>query len=377
MADRVLIVDDDTMVGEVLRETIGINGYDCSYVSTASRALTTLRTEPEFALLVADIHMPGKSGLELLKEVKREKPEVEVIMITGAADLDGAILALKLGAYDFIKKPFEGEVVATAVARAIEKVHLARENEQYRLHLERMVEVKSRALIDRTQALLRKSEDLRRAYIDTLNVIANSIEAKDSYTLGHTWRVSRYAQEIALELGWPRSRLEEIQMGGVLHDIGKIGIPDEILKKPAQLSVEEYDVMKRHPEIGARLLEGIEFLAPIIPYILHHQERFDGRGYPDGLRGEEIPEEGRLMAVADTFDAMTSTRVYRPRRSPEIACDEIRRFSGTQFDPRMVDAFFRAYDKGKIDEILRTGIDQTSFEHDCLVHAAGGDVACN
>ena len=377
MRDRVLIVDDEIMVGEVLRETIGCNGYPCTSVSTADEAMEVLRESPEYTLVVADIHMPGKSGLELLKDVKREKPEVEVIMITGAADLDGAILALKLGAYDFIKKPFEGEVVATAVARAVEKIHLSRENQEYRLHLEEMVEEKSREVIDRTQDLLHQSESLRRAYIDTLNVIANSIEAKDAYTLGHTWRVSRYAQEVALELGWPKNRFEEIQMGGVLHDIGKIGIPDQILKKPGPLSKTEYDVMKRHPEIGADMLDGIEFLEPVIPYILHHQERYDGHGYPHGLDGKEIPEEGRLMAVADAFDAITSTRVYRPRQSVEFACDEIRKHSGTQFDPEFADAFFRALEAGRIEGILSQGGGKSSFDDGCITARMARKLVCN
>ncbi|MCZ6688373.1 MAG: response regulator [Planctomycetota bacterium] len=362
MTERVLIVDDDVLVGEVLKETIGVSGYECQVANNAAVALRQLKENPEFALLVADIHMPGISGLELLKQIKSARPEVEVIMVTGAADVDVAIHALKLGAYDFIRKPFEGEVVLSSVARAFEKIHLVRENEAYRLHLEARVDQKSLALIEQARRLLSKSEDLRRAYMDILTVISNSIEAKDSYTLGHTWRVSRYAQEIATHLGWDDGRLEEIEMGGVLHDIGKIGIPDSILKKPGRLSTPEYESMKKHPEIGAKMLEGIDFLEPIIPYILCHQERYDGAGYPAGLAGESIPVQGRLMAVADTFDAITSTRVYRPRQSPEFACEEIRRYSGTQFDPEVVDAFFGAWEGGRIEEILSRGGGKNSFQ---------------
>lgn len=361
MRESVLIVDDDEMVGEVLSATIGTGGYLCTYVGSAGAAFDRVQSDPSICLVVADIHMPGETGLDLLKHLKVARPEVEVIMITGAADLDSAIVALKLGAYDFIRKPFEGEMVLTAIHRAIEKIHLVQENEVYRQDLERRVREKSRALIEQAQELVHKSEDLRRAYLDILTVVSNSIEAKDAYTLGHTWRVTRYAQEIARELGWGEERLEEIEMGGVLHDIGKIGIPDSILKKPGPLTVEEYDVMKKHPEIGAKMLEGIQFLDPVIPYILSHQERFDGNGYPLGLAGTQIPEQGRLMAIADTFDAITSTRVYRPRQSPELACQEIQKHSGTQFDPDYVNAFFRAWDDGKIMEILSRGGGKDSF----------------
>lgn len=352
MKEHILIVDDDEMVGEVLKETIGVNGYVCTYVPNAKNAIQMLRGDPSVSLLVADIQMPGTNGLELLKEVKASRPEVEVIMVTGATDLDAAILALKLGAYDFIRKPFEGEVVLTSVDRALEKIHLVRENESYRQDLERRVEAKSAALIEQARELLRKSEDLRKAYLDILTVVSNFIEARDTYTIGHTRRVTRYAQEIAAELGWAGDRIEEIEMGGVLHDIGKIGIPDSILKKPGPLTPDEYRVMKRHPEIGARMLEGIESLGAVIPYVLSHQERYDGNGYPEGLCGEAIPEQGRLLAIADAFDAITSSRIYRPPKSPKFACEEIRRNAGSQFDPRFVGAFFRAWDGGRIQAVL-------------------------
>lgn len=194
---------------------------------------------------------------------------------------------------------------------------------------------------------------LEQAYQDTLIVLANAIEMRDHYTVGHTWRVTNFSVEIAKELGWSEEKVKEVQMGGVLHDVGKIAVDDAILRKPGKLTDEEYAKMKVHPERGARLLEDVAFLHPLIPYCLYHHEHFNGRGYPFGLAGEAIPIEGRLVAVADTFDALTSNRPYRKGFAPEVAIEEIERGKGTQFDPQMADALVRAYRAGKIDRILQ------------------------
>ncbi|NUM52392.1 MAG: HD domain-containing protein [Candidatus Hydrogenedentes bacterium] len=194
---------------------------------------------------------------------------------------------------------------------------------------------------------------LHKSYQDTLIALANSIELRDHYTVGHTWRVTNFALEIARALGWTDDKLKECEMGGVLHDIGKISVDDAVLRKPGHLTDEEFEKMKVHPEKGARLLQDIEFLAPCIPYALYHHERFDGRGYPFGLKGEEIPIEGRLLAVADTFDAMTSNRPYRKGLDPNFAISELEKGKGTQFDPDVVDAMVRAYKEGKIDRLLQ------------------------
>lgn len=194
---------------------------------------------------------------------------------------------------------------------------------------------------------------LHKSYSDTLIALANSIELRDHYTVGHTWRVTNFALEIARAMGWPEERLKECEMGGVLHDIGKISVDDAVLRKPGHLTDEEFEKMKVHPEKGARLLQDIEFLAPCIPYALYHHERYDGRGYPFGLKGEEIPIEGRLLAVADTFDAMTSNRPYRKGLDPDYAISELEKGKGTQFDPQVVDAMVKAFKEGKIDRLLQ------------------------
>ncbi|NJL73482.1 MAG: HD domain-containing protein [Candidatus Competibacteraceae bacterium] len=174
---------------------------------------------------------------------------------------------------------------------------------------------------------------LERSYQDTLTALANAVELRDHYTVGHTWRVTNFALEMARELGWNEDKLREVQMGGVLHDVGKIAIPDAILGKTSKLTDEEYAVIKIHPEKGAQLLQDIERLHPLIPYCLYHHERYDGRGYPYGLGGDDIPLEGRLLAVADTFDALTSSRPYRKGLDPDVAIAEVERCKGSQFDP--------------------------------------------
>ncbi|MBI5095485.1 MAG: HD domain-containing protein [Candidatus Hydrogenedentes bacterium] len=194
---------------------------------------------------------------------------------------------------------------------------------------------------------------LEKAYHDTLIVVANAVEARDHYTVGHTWRVTNFALAMAHVLGWPEDDLKRCEMGGVLHDVGKIAIEDAILRKPGGLTDEEFAKMKVHPERGARIMRDSDFLVPMIPYALYHHERYDGKGYPYGLKGDEIPIEGRLLAVADTFDAMTSNRPYRKGLDPEIAIAEIQKGSGTQFDPTCVEAMLKAYREGSIVRVLQ------------------------
>jgi len=194
---------------------------------------------------------------------------------------------------------------------------------------------------------------LERSYQDTLNAIANSVEMRDHYTVGHTWRVTNFAVEVAKKLGWSEEKLQDCKMGGVLHDVGKIAVDDSILRKPGKLSKDEFAKMKIHPERGARMLRDIERLKPLIPYCLYHHERFDGKGYPFGLAGENIPLEGRVIAVADAFDAMTSNRPYRKALDPAEAIEEIKTCKGTQFDPAVADAIIACYEEGTITRVIQ------------------------
>jgi len=209
-------------------------------------------------------------------------------------------------------------------------------------------------------------DNLKGSYIATVQALANAIEARDQYTRGHTERVYHLSEILARELGWGEEQLGDLKMGGLLHDIGKIGVPDSILNKPGPLSPEEFEIMKKHPETGARMIESIQFLKQAIPYILYHHERHDGTGYPRGIKGEEIPYPGRLLAVVDTLDAITSDRPYRGGRSLSEAIDEIKRNSGSQFHPEVVDACVRAYESGKLDHLFEKA---EGVDRDILVEA--------
>jgi len=190
--------------------------------------------------------------------------------------------------------------------------------------------------------------DLKSTYFDTIKAISNSIEARDPYTKGHSERVARFAKAIAEELNWDKKEIDLIDWGGMLHDVGKIGLPDSILNKPGKLTDDEYNHIKLHPLVGAQIIKGISFLESVTPYILEHHERFDGKGYPMGVAGENISIKGRLLAIADAFDAMTSDRPYRKALTPEDAFKEISRNRGTQFDPEIARAFERAWVSGKV-----------------------------
>ncbi|MDC4203500.1 MAG: HD-GYP domain-containing protein [Candidatus Manganitrophus sp.] len=226
--------------------------------------------------------------------------------------------------------------------------------------------LKTRELETAYQQMLRYAEDLRKSYLHerrqreqliqsqraTAITLAKAIEKRDRYTGGHTDRVTEYAKLTAKQLEWPEERLAVLELAGHLHDVGKIGVPDAVLNKPGKLTVEEFEMMKAHPEIGEQIIRGIDFLEALVPYVLYHHERYDGKGYPKGLSGEAIPIEGRLLAVADTFDAMTSSRPYRKQLDPERAIEEIKRCSGTQFDPNIVVVFLEIWRAGLLDPIL-------------------------
>jgi response regulator RpfG family c-di-GMP phosphodiesterase len=329
---RLLVVDDEAEIRNVLCELLG-HDYNCTSASSAEEALEILRAEA-FQLIISDITMSGMSGLEMIPQVFETSPETVVVMISGMQTIESAIEALRVGAFDYIMKPFDLRQVEAAVRRALEHYELRAAKRRYENHLEELVE-------QRTHELNNALDSLEDAYRTTLKALTAALETRDAETHGHSERVVTFSLRLGRELGLDKEQLRSLEFGSLLHDIGKIGVPDAILRKPAKLTDEEWVRMREHPLHGQAILREIEFLRGAALVVGQHHEKWDGSGYPLGLRGEEIDLNARIFAVADAFDAMISDRVYRAGRSYEEAAEELERFAGKQFDPTVVAAFHR------------------------------------
>jgi response regulator RpfG family c-di-GMP phosphodiesterase len=330
---EILIVDDDWQVRDVLHEIFLGAGYHCHLAEDGRQGLAVFRaTRPP--LTITDLKMPNMDGIQLLQAIIAVDADAAVIVLTGAADVKTAIDSLKFGAYDFIMKPLNVDELVIAADRALERRQLLVERREYQAYLELRVEEATRDL----GAAYRQLQD---TYRSTLEALGSALDTRDIGTEAHSRRVHGYSLATAREYGMADEQLVDLGHGVLLHDIGKIGIPDAILLKPGPLTPEEWTTMRRHPEIGKRLIEGIPFLRGAVPIVYHHHERWDGSGYPAGLRGEEIPLGARIFAVIDAFDAMTYDRPYSRAIPFEAAKAEIRRCSGAHFDPSVVEAFLR------------------------------------
>lgn len=328
---KVLVVDDEQGIRNVLSELLSREEYNPTCCGSGEESLELLKKQP-FDVVVSDLRMEGVSGLDLLKEVRRAYPRTAFLMVTGTDDVRVGVQAMKQGADDYLVKPFELDAVTASIARALDKKRLELEVENYRRNLEQMVE-------QRTKQLHAAMKRIENTYDETLEALGAALDLRDTETEGHSRRVSLYCLEIAKAMGCSSETLKQVARGSYLHDIGKIGMPDSILLKPAKLTEEETAVMQTHARIGYDLVCRIAFLAPAAEIVLTHQERFDGTGYPQGLAGDEIPLGARIFGVADTLDAMTSDRPYRKALSLEAARAEIERESGRQFDPNVVGTF--------------------------------------
>ena len=328
---RALVADDDAGIRRVLRLVLLGAGYDVVEATNGAEALERYRAErPE--LILSDLQMPRLDGIGLLARVRAEDDTVAFIILTGAGTMENAVEALRLQADDYLVKPFNTDEVALACSRAISYRRLLRENRAYQQHLEARVAEQSREI----EGLL----------ADAIRALAIAIETRDDYTCGHVERVARLAAATGRELGISGRELRARWVAALLHDVGKIGVPDAILRKPSPLTAEEYEQVKRHPQVGANIMAASSFLRPGLLGVLHHQERWDGKGYPAGLKEDEISLHGRIIAVVDCFDAVVSGRPYSPARSEAEALAELQACSGTQFDPGAVEAFLRAAAKG-------------------------------
>jgi putative nucleotidyltransferase with HDIG domain len=334
---RILIIDDDPKVLSVLSSLLS-ERHQCKTATSAREALEYMREE-EYDLVLSDIVMPEMSGLELLNEINRLKRDTVVVLISGNLNIQSAIEAMRRGALDYITKPFNLTDVEASVDRALRHNALAKSSQQYEQHLEELVSLRTHELSLANNNLNTTLEKLYFNYRATLRALAAALEARDVETKGHSDRVVAYCIGLGKQLGLSGRDLITLEHGALLHDIGKIGVPDAILLKRGSLSEEEWAHMRRHVDYGAEILRGIDFLQGATQIVAQHHERFDGSGYPHGMTAESICLGARIFAVADAVDAMTSDRPYREARPFEAAAEEMIRCSGTHFDPKVVSAF--------------------------------------
>ena len=330
-AERILVVDDEESIREVVATMLETQGYQCTAVGNGRAALEHLEKD-SLDLVLSDMVMPEMDGLKLLEWLRGHDDDIPIIMVTAMHDLATALEAIRRGAYDYILKPFEKDQLFLSVRRALERRRLVLENRNYQRNLEKLVE-------ERTAQLSRALSQLEQSYDHTLEALGGALDLKDAETEGHCQRVTAFTISIAKAMNVDPALLPQIARAAFLHDIGKMAIPDHILRKPGPLTNEEREVMRRHSEIGYAMLSRIPFLREAAEIVLAHQEFYDGTGYPRGLRGDEIPLGARIFAVADTLDAMTSDRPYRRALPISAAQEEIQRCSGTQFDPKVVEVF--------------------------------------
>jgi len=330
---RVLVVDDEPQVRAVIGSTLERHGCEVELAASGREALEALG-QRDFDLVLTDIVMPDINGIALLERIHAQRPSLPVVMVTAIHDISVAIDSMRRGAYDYLLKPFEREHLVGTVERALRYRQELEESQNYQQSLEQMVRA-------RTEMLRHAMEDLEHSYDVTLEALGDALDLKDSETEGHSKRVTAYTIALARAMAIPPADIKVIARGAFLHDIGKMAIPDEILRKPGKLTPGEQDVMREHCSRGYHMLRKIPFLSGAAEIVFCHQEHFDGTGYPSGLSGQQIPIGARIFAVADTLDAITSDRPYRQARSFDAAREEILRCSGTQFDPAVVEVFLK------------------------------------
>jgi len=353
MNEKIIVTDDDPLILKKAWDILTAAGMKTVVLKSGEQLIEYIREKEKPDLILLDIYMSGMDGFETLQKLRSmDGPagETPVIFLTGNEDDEAEERGLSLGAMDFIRKPFLPSVLVLRVRHAVELVRL-----QYDL----AGEVEKKAL---------ENEEL---FLQVVLSLADAIDAKDAYTKGHSGRVASYAKEIARRCGFTEKKQDDIYMMGLLHDVGKIGVPDSIINKPDRLTDEEFLRIKQHPVIGGRILENIRKMPELASGAKWHHERYDGRGYPDRLEGEAIPEEARIIAVADAYDAMTSNRSYRGSLSQEKVRNEIKRGAGQQFDPRFAgimldmideDKEYKMRDGGSL-EAVSNGMQDTDSQH--------------
>jgi len=323
--EKILIVDDEDAIRSLFVEALEELGYRCDVAANGLEALEKFYRVKDYDVVLLDIQMPKLNGIETLKKLKNYSPDLSIIMVSASRDIENVRAALKEGAYDYVFKPFHVTDVDTVIRRAIERSNLIKANKDYQKNLEKKV--------------IQQTEELVRAYSGTLEAMILALDLREHETGYHSYRVTEYAINLGKHMNLSEEELSVIAKGALLHDIGKIGVPDHILLKPDKLTEEEWEHMRKHAQFGYDLLKKIDFLEASAKIVHTHHERYDGRGYPSGLSGDEIPLGARIFSVVDALDAMTSRRAYRKAIPFEDAVRMITEASGSPFDPEVIEVF--------------------------------------
>jgi len=329
----VLVVDDEEPIRNALRKYLKQQQFEVYTAGSAEEALQQLRLH-KVALMLSDIRMPGTSGVDLVPQALEIESDLAILMLTAVNDATSAALCMQRGALDYLTKPIELADLGRAVQRALKRREMHLENRHLNQWLKEEVTT-------RTAELQRERHRLERVSTATLEVLVNALEAKDPYLRGHSARVADLSANIATEMGLSEEDVERVRMAGRLHDLGKIGTRDAVVNKEGPLTADEFEHVKQHVIIGAQILAPLVHLGDIVAMVKSHHERFDGSGYPDGLRGEDVPMGGRIIAVAEVYDALTTARPYQEKMTPEQAVERMAELSGTVLDPRVYEALVR------------------------------------
>jgi putative two-component system response regulator len=337
---RILIVDDEESIRNMLLRLLKMIGYSCASASDAMEARAILSNQ-DFELILCDMNMPGESGMDLIKFISSAYPDTAIIMVTGQDNPELADSAMDIGAYGYVIKPFKQNQLIISISNALRRRNLEINNRLYIMDMERIID-------ERTKAVQKAMKKLRESIDGIIKAMSSMVEIRDPYTAGHQQRVAELAKSISIEMGLPKERVEGIRMAGLIHDIGKIAVPAEILSKPGKLSNIEFSLIKVHPQAGYDILKDIEFPWPIDKIVLQHHERMNGSGYPNNISGEEILLESRIMAVADVVEAMASHRPYRVALGLEAAKEEILKNKNILYDPMVVNACVKILSTSKL-----------------------------
>jgi putative two-component system response regulator len=328
---RVLVVDDEEPIRNALKRYLTKRGFDVLTAGSGEEALTMLRRHDEIALILCDIRMPGISGVDMVPQALETSPDLAILMLTAVNDATTAALCMQRGAQDYLTKPIELQELGRTIERSLKR----REMLIGRRQLDRQIKEE---VARRTAEFQRERAQLERVSVATLEVLVNALEAKDPYLRGHSARVADLSATLAAQMGLPDDEIEQVRLAGRLHDIGKIGTREDVLNKRGRLTPEEYEHIKQHVIIGSQILAPLDHLGPVIDVVRSHHERWDGMGYPDGRKGEEIPLMGRVVGAAEVWDALSTSRPYQEKMAPDQALRRMGELVGTVLDPRVFDA---------------------------------------